>query len=169
MTMVDFIPFDRQQTTTPAYWRDRDYESLPLTSFRREMGRFFDGLFQVPSYKGYSGFTGLTTDWPKVEVKDLDKEVIVTAEVPGLTENDVELFFDKGLLTFRGEKKAEKDEVGFSECFYGKFERHIPLPYSIDLAHCVAEYADGLITVHLPKLADVENKKKIAIKVETRH
>lgn len=167
MTMVDFIPFGRQQTMTPAYWRD--YESLPFTNFRREMGRFLDGLFQTPVYKGYSGYTGLVTDWPKIEVKDTDKEVIVTAEVPGLTEKDVELFFDKGMLTFRGEKKGEKDEFGYSERFYGKFERQIPLPYSIDSAHCVAEFADGLLTVHLPKLAEVENKKKIAIRVETRH
>lgn len=164
MTMVDFIPFSRQQSATPAYWRD--YEALPFTNFRREMGRLFDGLFQAPSYKGY---TGLVTDWPKIEVKDTDKEVIVTAEVPGLTEKDVELFFDKGMLIFRGEKKGEIDEFGYSECFYGKFERQIPLPYSIDQGHCAAEFADGLLTVHLPKIADVENKKKIAIHVETRH
>jgi HSP20 family protein len=164
MTMVDFTPFSRQQNTSPAYWRD--YESLPFSNFRRDMGRFFDGLFQAPAYKGYSG---LVTDWPKVEVKDIDKEVIVTAELPGLTDKDVELFFDKGMLTFRGEKKGEKDELGYSERFYGKFERQIPLPYSIDLAHCVAEFADGLLTVRLPKLAEVENKKKITIHVQTRH
>ena len=167
MTMVDFIPFARQQSTIPANWRD--YESLPFSNFRREMGRFFDGLFQAPAYNRFSGYTGLVTDWPKIEVKDSDKEVIVTAEVAGLTEKDVELFFDKGMLIFRGEKKGENDEFGYSERFYGKFERQIPLPYSIDLAHCVAEFADGLLTVHLTKLAEVENKKKIAIHVETRH
>lgn len=167
MTMVDFIPFGRQQGTTPAYWRD--YESQPLTNFRREMGRFFDGLFQAPVYSGYTGYRGLVTDWPKIEVKDGDKEVIVTAELAGLTEKDVELFFDKGMLTFRGEKKGEKDEFGYSERFYGKFERQIPLPYSIDPEHCVAKFADGLLTVRLTKLAEVESKKKIAIRVETRH
>ena len=164
MTMVDFIPFGRQQSTTPVYWRD--YESVPFPNFRRDIGRLFDNLFQVPSYKGYAG---LITDWPILEVKDFDKEVIVTAEVPGLTEKDIELFFDKGMLIFRGVKSGEKDEFGYSERFYGKFERQIPLPYSIDVAHCVAEIADGLLTVHLPKLAEVENKKKIAIRVETRH
>lgn len=167
MTMVDFIPFGRQQSGVPAPWRD--YESVPFASFRREMDRLFDGLFQAPLYKGYGGYAGLVTDWPKIEVKDVDKEVIVTAEVPGISEKDIELFFDRGMLTFRGEKKGGKDEFGYSERFYGKFERYIPLPYSIDLAHCVAEFGDGLLTVHLPKLADAENKKKIAIHVETRH
>jgi HSP20 family protein len=95
--------------------------------------------------------------------------VVVTAEVPGLAEKDVELFFDKGMLTIRGEKKGEKDEFGYSELFYGRFERQIPLPYSVDLEHCVAEFRDGLLTVDLPKLAEVENKKKIPISGSTRH
>ena len=167
MTMVDFIPFGRQQTIMPDY--RRDYEAAPFGSFRREMGRLFDNLFQAPQYNRYRGFSGLVTDWPKLEVKDIDNEVVVTAELPGLTEKDIELFFDKSMLTFRGEKKGEKDEFGYSERFYGKFERQIPLPYSIDLEHCVAEFADGLLTVHLPKIAEVENNKKIPIHVETRH
>ena len=167
MTMVDFSPFGRQQTLTPAYWRD--YESVPFAGFRREMGRFLDNLFQAPLYKDYSGYAGLATSWPSIEVKDIDNEVVVTAEVPGLTEKDFELLFDKGMLIFRGEKKGQKDEFGYSERFYGKFERQIPLPYSIDLKHCVADFSDGLLTVHLPKLAEVENEKKIPIHVETRH
>lgn len=167
MTMVDFIPFGRQQTIMPANWRD--FEAVPFASFRREMGRLFDNLFQTPLYNRYSGYTGLVTDWPKIEVKDVDNEVVVTAEVPGLTEKDIELYFDKGMLAFRGEKKGEKDEFGYSERFYGKFERQIPLAYSIDLKHCVADFADGLLTVHLPKIAEVEKEKKIPIHVETRH
>ena len=104
-----------------------------------------------------------------VEFNDLDSKVVVTAEVPGLTAKDVDLFFDNGMLTIRGEKKGQKDEFGYSEFFYGRFERQIPLPYSVDVEHCTAEFRDGLLTVELPKLAEVENKKKIPIKVETRH
>jgi HSP20 family protein len=167
MTMVDFIPFGRQQTATPALWRD--YESVPFSGLRREMGRLFDTLFQAPMYKAYSGYPGWVADWPKIEVKDVDSEVIVTAEVPGLIAKDVELFFDKGILTIRGEKKGEKDEFGYSERFYGKFERLVPLPYSFDLKHCAAEFADGLLTVHLPKIAEVEKEKKIPIQVPTHH
>lgn len=167
MTMVDFIPFGRQQTTTPAYWRD--YETLPFSGLRREMGRLFDNLFQAPMYNRYSAYPAWAGDWPKIEVKDIENEVIVTAEVPGLTGKDIELFVDKGILTFRGERKGEKDEFGYSECFYGKFERLIPLPYSFDLKHCVAEFADGLLTVHLPKIAEVEKEKKIPIQVPTHH
>lgn len=163
MTVHDLPSFGRQQTTMPAFWRD--YESFPFADFRREMDRLFGDLFRTPA-SGY-GYNG--KNWPIIEVKDLDSEIVVTAEVPGLTEKEVELFFDNGILTFRGEKKGEKQESGYSEMFYGRFERQIPLPYSFDAKHFTAEFRDGLLTVHLPKLAEVENKKKIPIKVETRH
>lgn len=165
MTKQDLTFFAPQQSTLPAPWRD--FETVPFGSFRREMDRLFDSLFRMPAYD--YGYSGKLTNWPIIEVKDFDTEVIVTAEVPGLTAKDVELFFDKGILTFRGEKKGDKQESGYSEMFYGRFERQIPLPYSVDAQHCTAEFRDGLLTVHLPKLAEVENKKKIPISVETRH
>jgi HSP20 family protein len=169
MTMHGITPVGRQQTSVPAFWHD--YETFPFAGFGREMDRWFDKLFRKPAY-GYSSFAPFTAafaNWPIVEVKDFDEKVVLKAEVPGLTEKDVELFFDKGMLTIRGEKKGEKDEFGYSELFYGRFERQIPLPYSVDVEHCSAEFRDGLLTVQLPKLAEVENKKKIAIKAETRH
>jgi len=165
MTIQDITSFGRQQTPTPAFWHD--YEAFPFASFRR----LFDNLLRKPAFDlvGYSPFAGFSANWPVVEVKDLDNKVVITAEVPGLTAKDVELFFDKGMLIIRGEKKGEKDELGYSELFYGKFERQIPLPYSIDMEHCSAEFREGLLTINLPKFAEVENKKKIPIKVETRH
>lgn len=163
MTMHDISQFTRPQGSTPAFWHD--FESLPFTSFRREFGRLFDDFFRTPryGYAGYRDYDGAFTKWPIIEVKDLDKEVLVTAELPGLTEKDFELFFDKGMLTIRGEKKGEKDEFGYSEVFYGKFERQLPLPYTFDVEHSVADFTNGLLTVRLPKLAEVEDMKKIPI------
>jgi len=168
MTMHDITSFGRQQTPAPAFWHD--YEALPFATFRRGFDRLFDNFFRKPGFDLASApFGGLFANWPVVEVRDLDSKVVVTAEVPGLAAKDVELFFDKGMLTIRGEKKGEKDEFGYSELFYGKFERQIPLPYSVDMEHCAAEFREGLLTINLPKFAEVENKKKIPIKVETRH
>lgn len=160
MTMHDISLFTRPQTSAPAFWQD--YETLPFAGFRREVGRMFDDLFRAPSY-GYRGYTGTFTNWPILDVKDFDKEVLVTAEMPGLTEKDFEVFFDKGMLTIRGEKKGEKDEFGYSEIFYGKFERQVPLPYSFDVEHFAADFTDGLLTVHLPKIAEVATTKKIPV------
>ena len=166
MAMRDLIPWGRQQSTAPALWRDNDFS--PLASLRREMDRLFDDMFRSPALSGFGGF-GATTSWPTLDVKDNDREVIVTAEVPGMNEKDVELLLDNGMLTIRGEKKGEKDERGYSERWYGRFERQIPLPSSVDEEHCKAEFHDGLLTVTLPKVEGAESRKRIPINTETRH
>ena len=72
----------------------------------------------------------------------------------------VELFVDSGMLTIRGEKKGEKEERGYSERFFGRFERQIPLPTSVDEQHCKAEFHDGLLTIHLPKSREAEERSE---------
>ena len=98
------------------------------------------------------------------------QEVIVTAEVPGMNGKDVDLFVDDGILTIRGEKKSETDESGYSERWYGRCERQIPLPSAVDEERCRADFHDGLLTVHLPKTREAEEKRrKIPINADTRH
>ena len=111
----------------------------------------------------------MMTGWPSIEVKDSDNEVLVTAEVPGMSEKDVELLLDNGSLTIRGEKKGERDERGYSERWYGRFERQIPLPSSVDEERCRADFRDGVLTIQLPKSAEAEDRKRIPINAETRH
>jgi HSP20 family protein len=166
MTIRDLIPFTRD-TSTPSLWRDWD---TPISGFRREMDRLFDDFFRAPTLSRVGELGGLTANWPSIDVKDKDNELLVTAEVPGLTDKDVELFVDNGMLTIRGEKKGEKEERGYSERFFGTFERQIPLPSSVDEANCKADFHDGLLTIHLPKSrAAEEARKKIPINVDTRH
>src|SRR3954471_6486658 len=68
--------------------------------------------------------------WPSVEVVQSDKDIRVSAELPGLDEKDVEVLVDDDVLTIRGEKRAETEdkERRFTERTYGRFERVIPLP-----------------------------------------
>jgi HSP20 family protein len=168
MSMRDLIPIGRQQGTAPGLWRESEFS--PLTSFRREIDRLFNDLTTTPAFSRFGELGGLTADWPNLDVKEGDSEVTVTAEVPGMTDKDVELFLDKGMLTIRGEKKGEKEERGYSERFYGKFERQIPLPSGVDEQRCKADFRDGLLTIHLPKTKEAEeSKKKIPINAETRH
>jgi len=162
MAMRDLIPWGREQNSAPALWRDDDFGAV--SSFRRQMDRLFDDFFRAPSLLG-SGTTG----WPSVEVNETDREVKVTAEMPGMGEKDVDLSLDNGMLTIRGEKKAEQNERGYSERWYGRFERRIPVPASIDEEHCRADFRDGLLTVTLPKREGEEHRKRIPINAETRH
>ena len=174
--MTELTPF-ASQNVKPAFWRDvgftpfigskRELGWSPFTSFKREVDRLFDDVFRTPAY-GYGDY-GYVANWPVVDLKETEHEVLVTAEVPGMTEKDVELYFDKGMLTIRGFKKGEKDELGYSERFYGKFERVIPMPYSVDDKKIGAEFRDGLLMIHFPKIPEAENMKKIPISGTTHH
>lgn len=166
MAMRDLIPWGRQQqSTVRSMLTDRDWN--PISSFRREVDRLFDDLFRSPAFTGFG--SGTMTTWPSIEVTDTDREVLVTAEVPGMTERDVELLLDNGVLTIRGEKKGQRDERGYSERWYGRFERQIPLPVSVEEDKCKADFHDGVLTVHLPKSAEAEDRKRIPINSETQH
>lgn len=163
----DLIPRSRDQLSTPTLWRD---EFSPLGSFRREMDRLFDDYFKAPTFGRLGDFGGTATNWPSIDVNDRSDELLVTAEVPGLTDKDVELFLDNGILTIRGEKKIDQEEKGYSERFHGSFERQIPLPAYVDEQHCRADFHDGLLTIHLPKSREAdEARKKIPINADTRH
>ncbi len=166
--MRNLIPFGRQQGTVPGLWRETEFS--PLASFGRQIDRLFNDVTGTPAFSRFGEFSGLMANWPSLDVKETDSEVTVIAEMPGLTEKDVELTVDNGILTLSGEKKDEKEERGYSERFYGKFERQIPVPSGVDKQHCEAEFRDGLLTIHLPKTREAaEAKKKIPINAETRH
>jgi HSP20 family protein len=101
-----------------------------------------------------------------VEVSDRDKEIKVTAELPGLEEKDVELSLSEGVLSLRGEKRAETEDQDnqFSERYYGRFERRIPLGYEVDESKVNATFRNGVLTVTLPKTEQAQSKaKRIAI------
>lgn len=178
--MTELTAFNRQ-SAQPTYWRDFDYGPFtafkrdlglgPFVSFKRDIDRLFADFFRSPAQASYPdyGYAGYGGSWPSIDFKETDDEVLVTAEVPGMTGKDVELYFDKGVLTIRGFRQGEKDEKSYSERFYGRFERQIPLPYSVDGEHCSAEFRDGLLTVHFTKLAEAENKKRIPIGGTTQH
>ena len=166
MAMRDLIPWGRQQQAlAPTMMGEREWS--PLASFRREVDRLFDDFFRTPAFGGFG--SGMTAGWPRLDVRETDSELVVTAEVPGMNEKDVELLLDSGVLTIRGEKKGEKDERGYSERWYGRFERQIPLPVSVEEERCKADFRDGLLTIHLPKSREPENRRRIPINAETRH
>jgi len=164
MTMRDLIPWTRQSAAAPAAYRGR--ESDPVLGFRREVERLFDDFFRggLPGFGGVRGGA-----WPSLELGETDREVRVTAEVPGLGERDIELFVEDGALTLRGERKSETEEHGYSERFYGRFERRIGLPANVDEAQARAEFRDGVLTVILPKTAEAARGRRIPINGDTRH
>jgi HSP20 family protein len=147
--------------------------SDPFMTLHREMNRLLDdmvGRFDMPSVFG----RGLSAGWPSIEVIPSDNDVKVLAEMPGLEEKDVELLLNEDVLTIRGEKKAETEdkERGFSERYYGRFERVIPLPFEVEEDNAEASFKNGVLTVTLRKSAKAQQKAKrirIGADAETKH
>ena len=89
----------------------------------------------------------------------------ITAELPGLEEKDVSLEIANGVLSISGEKKSESEDKDrrFSERYYGRFERRIPLR-DVDEDKASASFKNGVLTVTLPKSSEArENVRRIAI------
>jgi len=165
MNMRDLIPWGRSQSAPSLY---RDNEQNPFLALHREVNRLFDDVFRsfdapVPAL---SRLASWSTGWPNVEISENDKEIRVTAEVPGLEEKDIDVTLDDGVLTLRGEKRSETEDKDrqFSERFYGRFERRIPLGVEIEEDKAAADFKNGVLTVTLPKTARAQSKaKRIAI------
>ena len=137
-------------------------ERDPFALFRREMNSLFDDFFSERSVAAFESFS------PKVDVKDTGKEVLVTAELPGLEEKDVEVSLNGDVLTISGEKKEEKEEKGEEryrlERSYGSFRRSFTLPCEIAADKASASFKKGVLSVTLPKSAAAAATKKIAVK-----
>jgi HSP20 family protein len=167
MSMRDLIPWGRQVGTNPALYRGE--QRNPLLGLRQDIDRMFDDVF-LGSMPSLVGGRNLAV-WPSLDVTESDREIRITAEVPGMSDKDIELLVEDGVLTLRGEKKSETDDKdrGYSERFYGRFERRIALPGGVDHNAAKADFKDGVLTIAMPRTADAERGRRIPINVETRH
>lgn len=115
----------------------------------RQMNRMFEDLFEPD---GGSGGSSATAGFPPMEITQDDKKVEVCAELPGVKREDIDLTVEDGVLMLSGEKKSERrDENGYSERSYGRFERRITLPSNIDQDACQADFTDGVLKITIPR------------------
>jgi len=164
MTLKSIIPFSRRSVPIK-----RGHES-PFALLRKEIDELFDNFFRDFEMEPYFGrwrdrFT------PSVDVVEDEKEVRVSAELPGMDEKDIEVTLNRDSLTIKGEKKEEKEDRGkdyyHMERSYGSFTRTIPLPVDVDTDRAEATFKKGVLTVRIPKTREaIEEKKKITVKIE---
>jgi HSP20 family protein len=118
----------------------------------------FDDWFEAPVRTA-------RTFSPRVDVRELEKEFVLRAELPGISKDDVKLAIENRVLTISGEKKHEKSEdkgnIYFREAAYGEFSRSFNLGDGIDESKIKADYKDGILTVTLPK-----SEKAVARQIE---
>lgn len=155
MSVSQLIPWNRNRNAlTRSSVRD------PIFSLQREVNRLFDDMwngFDLPMF--HNGATMAST-WPTVDLIERDKELVLKVEVPGMEEKDIDVQFADQTVILRGERREERDEKKegqlFSERYYGRFERRIPLGVEIEADKAKAVLRNGVLTITLPKSAQAE-------------
>jgi HSP20 family protein len=164
MAIRDLIPWTNQSRRVGSH---RDTDVHPFLALHREMNRMFDDVFRgfdLAPFGAARTLEGL--GWPQLDIDETDKEVRITAELPGLDEKDVNVDVANGVLSISGERKSETEDKDrrFSERYYGRFERRIPLE-GVDEDKASASFRNGVLTIAFPKSAKArENVRRIPIK-----
>jgi HSP20 family protein len=127
----------------------------------QEMGETFDRFFHGwPWSRGAAESLGWA---PAIDVVDRKDEVVLRADLPGMTEKDIELTMQDGNLTIRGERKEEKEEKEENyyccERSYGAFSRSLAVPAGVSADKINASFKNGVLEVHLPKTKESAGKK----------
>ena len=161
MASRSLMPFSRN-TQMSRSGEDTD----PLLQMRREMNRLFDdvfGGFGLPSVLG--PVLRQMPVAPKIDVSETDSEIQVTAEMPGIDQNNVQVLLEDDRLIIRGEKKEEREEDDKDRNYHvrervqGAFSRTLPLPFAPDPNQVKAEFKDGVMTITIPKPQEVKQEQ----------
>ena len=151
MNIRDLIPWNWGKRQVPV----RREQSQPLQSLQNDINRAFDSFWRGFDLPWPSTSSAWSISMPSVDVSESDKEIEVTAELPGIDEKDIDISLAEGVLTIRGEKKSEveKKEKDYylQERTFGSIERVVPLPDTIDLDSANATFKNGVLTVKLAK------------------
>jgi HSP20 family protein len=135
-----------------------------LASFQDEMNRMFNEFFRGGA--GEEGSWGQYTWTPPVDIYETDDALVLTADLPGVSKDEVSIEIHQNTLMLRGERHPEaavKDEhYHRRERTYGPFQRSFVLPAMVDQEKVQANYRDGVLELRLPK-SEAAKPKRIAI------
>lgn len=152
MSNKPLVPVGRDRTGLSAH---------PLSLLQQEIDRLFDGFARNLSGRVAGALM------PSMDMSETDKEIEITAELPGLEEKDVQLNVADNMLTIRGEKKNEREEKDkdyhLLERNYGSFTRTVELPPGVDPDSIKAVIAKGVLKVTVPK-PTLSQARKIEVK-----
>lgn len=125
---------------------------LSAWNFDSVLSNFFDDDFFTPRVKS-----------PKVDVREEDKSYIIEAELPGLTEKDIDVNVENDVLTISSTKKDEKEEKSRDYLIHERksysFSRSFALPKDVDPEHIKGQFKNGLLVLHLKKHPKAQPKK----------
>ncbi len=147
-------------SSTPR-WAERALS--PLSEMEEMIDRLRRDFYAPDVFREVEGFS------PRIEVKETDKKILISAEIPGMKEKEINVSLRDNNLMIEGEKVKEKkkEEMGYyrSEFSYGHFYRTISLPAEVDQDKVEATYENGVLNISLNKLTEgKQTTKKIEIK-----
>jgi HSP20 family protein len=126
-----------------------------IDSLQGEMNRLFSTFFDTPTSRGGNG-NGVVRRWiPAMDLVETGEHFVLKADLPGMTESDVNIEIEKNVLTVSGERRTEHEEK--HEGYYrlerstGAFSRSLTLPEGIDAGAVTASFANGVLEVRIPK------------------
>jgi HSP20 family protein len=127
-----------------------------LDSLQGDMNRLFDRFFEARPAN-----SGSNRRWlPAMDLVETDEDLVVRADLPGMSEDDIEIEIKDSVLTISGERKAEHEEKGEGyhrvERSFGRFARSLSLPRGVDADAVKAGFEDGVLEVRVPKPAETE-------------
>jgi HSP20 family protein len=143
-----------------------------MARWERDLERRFENLVSAtrPSlFRGRSSsMSDLEIQEPAVDLYEEDDRIVVQAEMPGMSKDDIQISVTDNILTIRGEKTKEKADKGKdyyrSERVYGTFLKTLPLPAEINPDKVEAKFNNGVLEIRLPK-SEAAKKKQIKINV----
>lgn len=157
----------------PMSWKCKTQEggAMPsLAAMRHEMTRLLDTFVREPFGLGAEWPFGARECTPPIDLSETPEEIIVRSEIPGIDPNELEVTVSGGQLTLAGEKKdvaAAGDRVFHqTESRFGHFRRTISLSQAVDPDQVQAEYANGVLTIRLKKVAAAA-PKRVEVKTHT--
>ena len=151
----------------PSLWGEqKEGEESPFAELRKRIDSMFEDFDRgLPAVAGSFSV--------RSNVSETDKEICITAELPGVEQKDIDVSVTGNRISVKGEKKSEKEEKKDDEGrqFHrverssGSFQRTMTVPFEIDADTVKAEFKNGILTVTIPKPAEaIEATKKIEVK-----
>ena len=136
-----------------------------FSNLQSQLNRIFEPFARFAQQEDEDLVSG--TWVPPVDVAETQEKILVRAEVPGLRQEDIQIEFENGLLTIKGERKIEKSE-GMTwhrvERVYGNFSRSFTLPRTVDTEKITAAYREGILEIDVPKKEEAKPKNiRIAV------
>jgi HSP20 family protein len=145
-----------------------------MRRFADEMDRMFEG-FGFPSMERFGksfGSWGMERFSPQIDIFERDSKLIVRADLPGMTKDDINVEVTEDAVVIEGERKYEHEQnvkgIYRSERSYGHFRREIPLPEGVKTENATANFKNGVLEVTFDAAQAARNRKRLEIQGEER-